>query len=329
MYAKKNNLNTVRELYYKMSLLVNIMPALPFGLCWQLSLLATLNLMSEKKGMQMLFNDSTWTFKSKLGWRDYFDSLELSDNNADGVKVTIDLSLYDSVGEYNPFKHRFKLKCYREMFSKLVVLNKELTDLMSQIMAANNLVPGEYDSILIRRGDKILCDSYIKPTVLYIEHLLAQNPKTIFLQTDDYNSYLEMKEIIKYNNLDIKLVCICPPWQRGVVTQKNVFTDLKNGIVNQYMQNDNNKTYINNWLKTNNKTTEEFSPTEMREHVECAIVGMEICIQSRYLVLDFGSSNISRYLYIRHNNIENVISTDGIYPWGEDTEICIPSPNFC
>ena len=138
-----------------------------------------------------------------------------------------------------------------------------------------------------------------------------------------------MKEIIKYNNLDIKLVCICPPWQRGVVTQKNVFTDLKNGIVNQYMQNDNNKTYINNWLKTNNKTTEEFSPTEMREHVECAIVGMEICIQSRYLVLDFGSSNISRYLYIRHNNIENVISTDGIYPWGEDTEICIPSPNFC
>jgi hypothetical protein len=307
-----------------MSFTISMVPFTCGGICWQLSLLATFDLIAKSKNMRMYFNDSNWIFKSKNGWNDYFDSLDLTDNVLYGSSnFEIDASKsFDILGEYNPFKYRFKLSDYRDSFSKMINFNKELTDLMSQIMSANALVPGEFDSILIQRGDKICDEENFKQTLIYLEHLLARNTKTVFLQTDDYNLYLEMKEIINEKYNDIKLVCICPPWQRGVVHVKNYVNDFKNGIDNAYFNN------YNDWLQNKSKTIEEFSPSEMKEYFEAAIIGLEICIQSRYMVIDFGSSNIARYLYIRHNNKDNIISTDNVYPWNDDTEICIPGPNF-
>lgn len=309
-----------------MSLTLSLAPRHSGGICWNLSLLATFNLIAKTKNKKMYFNDSSWLFKYKKGWNDYFDSLDISNTLVDGsINIEFHTNYVDSLGEYNPFNYKFKLSEYRDMFSKIINFNKELTDLMSQIMLANELVPGEFDAIFMRRGDKMFYEAHYKETIKYLEPLLAMNTKTIFLQTDDYNSYLEMKEIIneKYNY--IKLVCICPPWQRGVVHVKEYLDDFKYGTDNEYFKNGNNKKYINDWLENNkNKTTDSFSPTEMEEHFKAAIIGLEICIQSRYMVIEFLSSNVSRYIYIRHNNKDNVISIDNRYQWNDDTEICIP-----
>jgi len=47
----------------------------------------------------------------------------------------------------------------------------------------------------------------------------------------------------------------------------------------------------------------------MKRHMEEMIVGLEICLCSRYLSTDF-QSNITRMLYTRHNNPDNVLIAD-------------------
>ena len=63
----------------------------------------------------------------------------------------------------------------------------------------------------------------------------------------------------------------------------------------------------------------------MKEHVETSIIGLEICLKSRFLVLELSTSNIARYLCIRHNNINNVISIDNKHTWNNNSEIHIPA----
>jgi len=313
-----------------MSIVLTLVPFKSGGLCYQFSLIASCYLMANKKNKKMYLNDKDWIFKHTKGWNDYFESINIYNGYTDDSYININVDCrvpMDIYGELNFSNHKFTLEEYRDAFSKTLILNYSVRSLMDKIMTTNNLKEGEYDAILIRRGDKMYYESFYKDTSVYLDKLLLEkNIKVVFLQTDDYNSYIEMQNIIKARNIDIKLICICPEWQRGVVHDKSYVDDFKNKP-SKLLQG-TNKTYISNWLQAKNKTTEELSPEEMREHIESAIIGLEICIQSRYLVVDFGSSNIARYLYIRHNNINNIISTDGLYPWHNNTKINIPCANF-
>jgi hypothetical protein len=314
-----------------MSIVLTLVPFKSGGLCYHFSLIASCYLMSKNKNKKLYFNDKDWIFKHTKGWNDYFESLDIWNGYIDDSYININVDCrvsMDIYKELNFSNHKFTLAEYKDAFSKILLLNSNLTTLMNKIMKDNNLQPGEYDAILIRRGDHMYYDSFYKETSVYLNKLVEKNTKVVFLQTDDYNSYLEMQDIIKLKNIDIKLICICPTWQRGVVHDKSYVNEFKNKS-SEHLQNNKNKTYIHSWLQGNNKTTEELSPEEMKEHIESAIIGLEICILSRFLVIDFGSSNIARYLYIRHNNINNIISTDDLYPWQNNTEINIPCGNFC
>ena len=55
-----------------------------------------------------------------------------------------------------------------------------------------------------------------------------------------------------------------------------------------------------------NKSVCEYSPEEVRAHGEESIIGLEICSLSRHLCMDL-QSNINRYLFLKHNNIDNII----------------------
>ena len=53
----------------------------------------------------------------------------------------------------------------------------------------------------------------------YLKYLLEINPNCnlIFLQTDDYNCYLELDNYIKSNNLNIKVLTMCNQDCKGMI----------------------------------------------------------------------------------------------------------------
>jgi hypothetical protein len=53
------------------------------------------------------------------------------------------------------------------------------------------------------------------------------------------------------------------------------------------------------------KSVNIYTSDEMREHVEEMLVGLEICLRSRYLATDY-QSNVTRYLVVNHSNFINV-----------------------
>jgi len=105
-----------------------------------------------------------------------------------------------------------------------------------------NLIPYEYDSIFIRRGDKLVEESSIIYEEDYLKLLLSINPEcnVIFLQTDDYNSFTNLQDLIIKNNYDIKIYTLCEKNEVGTLTTKA----FKNKLINNTTHIDKNKDNI-------------------------------------------------------------------------------------
>ena len=150
-----------------------------------------------------------------------------------------------------------------------------------------NLLTGEYDSIYIRRGDKLLSESVYIHASKYIDLLLKLNPecKTVFLQTDDYQSFSELEKYIETIGLQIHFITLCDPKMNGVF----VFDTPKTG--------ENNVETI--------KPFEYFSSDEIHNQCMEIITGIDIVRNSNICVCDY-QSNVSRFIKLSHNNSNNV-----------------------
>ena len=280
-----------------MSLIFNL-PSNDGGYCNQLWHLAGYYLVAEKRKLSFILNDSDWIWKNKNGWDDYFNSLTKKrecKSIKEPIRVETNRSTHDS--------NQFTLSDYRRAFGKIMILNDSLKSQLNNIMNKFNLKPNNFDAIMIRRGSKLFSESYYIPTEKYLDVLVARNTKQIFLQTDDYNCYEEMKQIIKRRNLDVKLYTICPEYKRG--GQTAYYRELKH--IEKNVNRSRNIGYIKEFLK-NKKSEQEYTPEELKIHMEEMIVGLEICLLSRCLSTDF-QSNTTRMLYTRHNNPNNVFTT--------------------
>jgi len=237
-------------------------------------------------------DNSKWLFKSKDGWEDYFLNVELKyDNKSEIIR---------EVG-HSDVLEKVPIIEYKNYLPRFYKYNERTLNKINETKQSLKLTDGNYDSIFIRRGDKLVNESIYYSTKDYYDYLLSVNPncKKIFLQTDDYNSYLDLVELTKDRNIEVLTLC-----------DKNSFgVIVSNGYKDQLV---NNKENINNdyidKIKSRMKETksvEDMNSVEKYDHVMKMIVGIDILANSNICILDY-QSNVSRFIKLFHKDINHV-----------------------
>lgn len=247
-------------------------------------------LYAKKNNLQFSLNTKNWLFKYKSGWNDYFCELATDfhkNNCADKI-----------FGHCNVIEN-YKIVDYIEAINDIYKLNDYVSNKKNEIIEKFNLK--KYCGIFIRRGDKLVDESEYIPSVKYLEKLLQKvdNCTDIFIQTDDYNSYIDIKKYIDENKLNINAYTLCDEDVHGMV----IFNYYKQKILN-----DNSLKYAEIFKDEqirNFKPIEYYNNEEIFEHTLKMLIGIEILRNSDICVLDY-QSNVSRFIKLAHKNVDNV-----------------------
>lgn len=255
---------------------------------------------ARKNNYNFILNTDTWLFRHRDGWTDYFEKIDITYNEK-GSEI---VEHTNSLGNYPLYEYAHYMK---EMY----VYNETTIKRIEKTKMELNLTDGNYDSIFIRRGDKIYNESPYIPSEIYIEGVLKKNPncKTIFLQTDDYNSYIDLNNYIKERNLDIRLITLCDENTKGmVVTHFISEKDFENSCHENQNKRFDNKEYMNKIIHDIKKTTPVYklNKDEIYDHTITLLVGIELLLKSNICVCEY-FSNISRFIKLMHPNPDNVL----------------------
>lgn len=207
-----------------------------------------------------------WTYKSKNGWTDYFENIDITHKHANVKKLTIsEYSHHNVIEEYPIIDYKTIIP---EVYRYNANTKNEINNKKSQLQLHDK----QYDAIYIRRGDKST-ETHFHDEKIYIELLLKKNPecKTVFLQTDDYNSYLNLQKYIKKKNLNVNLLTLCDKNDKG----------------------------------SSEKEIQSMNPNDIYNHTIDLIVNVDILLNSNICVCDY-SSNVARFIKLAHNNSNNV-----------------------
>jgi hypothetical protein len=291
----------------------------------------------KKKNESFKLDSSEWLFKSVNGWTDYFKSIDFTVDNdtkepqhmgqgAESLQLlTSRCAMVASlpVGtEGSNLEHRRCSECSEEKFGHNSLLDnfnmheykrtihndfylyndtvqKEIDDTKERL----GLVSGEYDTIFIRRGDKLFCESQYYDTEKYVVLLLQKHPEctTIFLQTDDYNCFLDIEKYIRDHDLNIKVITLCDPTSTGIVVFERDFkVDVHNCKIGG---NQSNIQYVEKIADNLHRTkpVSKMNAEEIYRHTVDMLVGVDICLYSNYCILD-NQSNVARFISIAHND---------------------------
>ena len=237
-----------------------------------------------------------WLFKSDKGWTDYFEDVKLIYYEPqEGMEENI---VIDTLGNFTLFQ-------YKEAIRDFYHYNEKTSAEIAKEKARFNLVNEAYDCIFIRRGDKLGEESRVLAEDIYLSLLLEKNPdcKVIFVQTDDYNSYIKIKELVESNNLDISVHTLCDPESSGVV----VYGSQKGKLNDALENNEDNKDYLSKVIDKMNasKSVEEMNSDVIYKHSMDMIIGIDILANSNVCVTDY-QSNVSRFIKLIHKHPENV-----------------------
>jgi len=242
----------------------------------------------KKNKIKLTINCDDWFFKYIHGWTDYFKSIDLDYEN-DVNKV---------VGHGNVLE-KFKIQEYKDIIPEIWIYNDFVKTQCELAYQKLNLKKGEYSAIFIRRGDKLIYESKLIEANEYLDILLEKDPdcKQIFLQTDDYNSFLELKEII---GQDKEICTLCDPNQFGITMGQNLNST----------RIEKNKNYVKQLSKSNNKPISQMNPEEIRDHTLTMLIGLDIVLNSKYCITDY-QSNVSRFIKLAHPYYNNVFDVYG------------------
>ena len=257
----------------------------------------------KKNKLNYRMNTDNWLFKSVNGWVDYFENIELNYDN-DISKESI---YYD---QRNTILDNFTLYEYRNAIQELYIYNEKTKQQIIQVKNKYNLF-GNYSSIFIRRGDKLINESNYYGANIYIDYLLKEDPdcKRIFIQTDDYNSIIEAQNYIsskKFTSLQqIEIITLCNENAKGMVIlsqqQEFLFDVINNKTTSK---NFNYLLDVKNDL-INFKPVDQMNSAEIYFHTIEMLIGIDIVLNSNKCIIDY-ESNISRFIKIAHINPNNV-----------------------
>lgn len=235
----------------------------------------------KKHRINFTLDSSDWTFGIQHGWTDYFKSFDLVFENGTTFggcyghgKVLEDVPFYDYAN------------ILREVYQYNDFIQSKIKEKMEQLQ----LTAGTYDSIFVRRGDKLLGESIIIETEEYIKGVLEKNPecKTIFIQTDDYHCVLDIQAYLQ--GRDIRVVTLCDKNLFGFTMNGTEFFERESGFIE-------NQPYIDKIRAMNkqNKPIFDLNKEEMLEHMVTFLVGLDIVLQSNLCMTDY-SSNVARFI---------------------------------
>ena len=239
--------------------------------------------------VNFIINSNNWLFKYKDGWEDYFEPISLTFNLIIETKtVTHSTNMSD-----------YTIQEYKNNIPEIYKYNENTLNKIQNYMTENNLTV--YDSIFIRRGDKLANESNLYDEQIYLDLLLSKNPNcnNLFIQTDDYNCVTKINELIKEKSLNIKTYTLCEKSQVGTIVMNNQKDEL--------LKSDKNKEYLNKiknqLLKS--KSVEDMNANEKYEHTITMIIGIDVCSKSNICICDY-QSNVSRFIKLIHINPNNV-----------------------
>jgi len=228
----------------------------------------------KKNKKNFKINSDGWTYKYELGWEDYFVPTVLHFTDVEDNEYSTSGTVMQD----------FTIQEYADNIPEIFIYNEktknEILNYKNKICKNNTCLftsDTEYDYIYIRRGDKS-SEYPLVDEIRYIELLLEKNPNTknIFLQTDDYSSYIKLEKYIEDKHLNISLY--------SNSTEKN------KGAVEHDIQNMNK--------------------SEIYEHTIDLLSGIEISKYSKTCIVDY-SSNVARFMKLVHTHPENVFDVNG------------------
>jgi uncharacterized protein YqfB (UPF0267 family) len=251
-------------------------------------------LYAKKHNLKFKVESSNWLFRYNKGWEDYFKNIDITEANVCNDEYFCHHQQIDD----------FTITEYKNIIKEIYVYNDNIKNIIE--ITKKKLSLKDYDSIFIRRGDKLSGESNYICTEKYIEVLLNKNPNchTIFLQTDDYNCYLELKNYVFENKLNINIITLCKEETKGGMI---IFNCNKVGIEWAVKEHSLNKEYILSVIENLRNFTpiDKLDNDQVYEHTIEMIVGIDIVLNSNISICDF-SSNVSRFIKLAHNNSKNV-----------------------
>ena len=256
---------------------------------------------SKENNINFKLNTDNWLFKYKEGWTDYFESIDINDNIIEDKKE-------DIIVKHGNVLYNYPLFEYRNIIPMIYKYNNTTKSKIYEKMKELNIIDKSFDSIFIRRGDKLFEESALIPTEKYLDLLLKKNPlcTDLFIQTDDYNCFTEIKQIIESRKLNIQLYTLCSPNEMGVIVieHTNTILNYKQDTIRK-----DNKEYLdkirNNLLKT--KPVYLMTPVEKYNHTINMIIGIDIVLHSNICITDF-QSNATRFIKLAHLHNSNIFS---------------------
>jgi hypothetical protein len=250
----------------------------------------------QKNNITFKLDDTDWLYKCLHGWEDYFINIHKKRN---------DLSNIQYVTHGHQFQ-KYPLYEYKNVISEIYIYNEYIKMHIDSTINFLELNNKKYDSIYIRRGDKLVNESVFIPTYKYIELLLQKNPlcTDLFVQTDDYNSVIDIQNYIDEKELIITLYTICKPETKGFFCERYNIENIKNDLIIS-----KNKEYVSKIKKDviNSIALSEMTPTEINEHTTNLLIGVDILLHSNICVCDY-QSNVSRFIKLAHQNFDNVFN---------------------
>jgi hypothetical protein len=249
---------------------------------------------AKYNNLNFRINTDNWMYKFKNGWGDYFQPYEV---NSHTQLEHITKAYPDVLGDYSIHE-------YKNILPLVYKYNQATNDYIRDVKSRLHLENGSYDSIFIRRGDKIISgESKYNGADKYIDLLLSVNPgsRVVYVQTDDYSVIEEMREHILKKGLNLEIKTLCKESQRGTV----VFSYYKD--IDSYTGKDSDYVKKNMKSLTANKSVEEMSPPEIYDHTITMIAGIDLVCKSNFCVLDY-ESNVGRFIKLFHNNSSKVFN---------------------
>jgi hypothetical protein len=271
-----------------------------------------------KNGEGFKLVTDNWMFKKNLGWTDYFLAIDF---DAVSGKEEQTRSI-----DFTYLFQEYPISEYKKVIPLIYRYNSTLSAKIYQTCEKLNL-PVSYDSIFIRRGDKLINESHYTNGAQYLQKLLEKSPtvevaeRTVFIQTDDYNCVQEIKDYISVNNLKIKIITLCPETCRGMI----VFDFHKNSLLSGRGMKENME-YLQTCSFDNTKPIEQMSGDEMYEHTMLMLIGIELVIRSKCCITDY-ESNIGRFISLAKtpDSVFSVLESEKDRP-AYDKLIC---PGYC
>jgi hypothetical protein len=256
----------------------------------------TLNhaLFAKSNNMNFKINTDDWLFKFKDGWVDYFEPYEIKDKT----------QLFHVVKRYPTVLTEYSIADYKNILPLIYRYNQNTKNYINDAKTRLNLVDGLYDSIFVRRGDKLISgESHYNSADKYLDLLVLKNPaaKIVYVQTDDYGVIEEMRTHISKKQMTLEIKTLCEESERGAV----VFSNYKD--IDNYVGKDSEYVMKNKESLANIKSVQQMSQIEVYDHTLTMIAGIDIVCKSNICILDY-SSNVGRFIKLFHSNSENVIN---------------------